>query len=327
MEQESMESKTIFKIIARLGKVQELGVVIVLLVIVAILSFIAKNFLTNTNIINVIRQFSEISIMAVGMSFVIICAEIDLSVGSIYGLSAIIAAYILNRGGNPTFAFILAISAGIFIGFVNGFLVTKGRIPAFIATLSMMQLVRGGAFAVSKGWPISKFPSVDNWFFAMGERVAGIPFQIFIMIFVNVVAGLLLSKTTFGFQAYAVGGNMNASRLSGIDNGKIKTIAFILSGALAALGGVIGLAYLHSVAATAGTGRELDVIAAVIIGGTSMSGGKGTILGTFLGAAIMGVVRNGMVLIGVQAYYQEAFIGLVILIAVLADTWLKQARK
>jgi len=322
-----MEHKTLSKVKARFYGVQELGVLAVLIVIGVVLSLTTKSFLTRTNLINVVRQFSEISIMAVGMTFVIICSEIDLSVGSIYGICAIISGYLLNRGGDPALAFILALSVGIGIGAVNGFLVTKFRIPAFIATLSMMQIVRGGAYGISKGWPISQFPSVDNWFFGMGERVAGIPIQIFIMILINIVASRLLSKTTLGFQTYAVGGNANASRLSGINNGAVKTVAFMISGALAALGGMIGLAYLQSVAATAGAGRELDVIAAVIIGGTSMSGGKGTILGTFLGAAIMGVVRNGMVLLGVQAYYQEAFIGLVILVAVLADTWLKRARR
>lgn len=322
-----MEQSTFSKARAKFSSVQELGVLAVLLVIGAVLSLTTKSFLNPTNLINVVRQFSEISIMAVGMSFVIICAEIDLSIGSIYGVCAIIAAYLLNRGGDPTVAFLAALGAGTVIGFLNGFLVTKCRVPAFIATLSMMQIVRGGAYAISRGWPISQFPSVNNWFFGMGERVAGIPIQIFIMIAINIAASLVLSKTTVGFQTYAVGGNANASRLSGINNGMVKTIAFMLSGALAALGGMVGLAYLQSVAATAGAGRELDVIAAVIIGGTSMSGGKGTILGTFLGAAIMGVVRNGMVLLGVQAYYQEAFIGLVILVAVLADTWLKQARK
>lgn len=308
-------------------KFQELGVLCVLLVICAILAVVTPSFKETTNLINVVRQFSEISIMAVGMTFIIICAEIDLSVGSIYGLCAIIAAYMLNKGMNPFFAFTCSLLAGMAIGLFNGFLTTKGKIPAFIVTLATLSMARGGAFAISKGWPISEFPDTDNWFFGMGTRIAGvIPVQIIIMLILNIIAGILLAKTTFGYKVYAVGGNKNAAKLAGIAVDKIKMLSFVIMGALSALAGMVGLAHLNSVAATAGTGREMDVIAAAIIGGTNLYGGKGTILGTFIGAAIMGVVRNGMVLLGVQAYYQEAFIGLVILIAVLADTWLTRSK-
>lgn len=306
---------------------QELGVLCVLVLICIILSIITPNFKELTNLINVVRQFSEISIMAIGMTFIIICAEIDLSVGSTYGLCAIIAAYLLNKGINPFIAFLCSLLTGLIIGFINGFFATKGRIPAFIVTLAMLAIARGGAFAISKGWPISEFPNTDNWLFGMGARIGGIvPTQIIIMLVLNVIAAILLAKTTFGFKVYAVGGNKNAAKLAGISVDTVKIISFVIMGGLSALAGMIGLAHLHSVAATAGTGREMDVIAAVIIGGTNLYGGKGTILGTLLGAAIMGVVRNGMVLMGVKAYYQEAFIGLVILIAVLADTWLTKSK-
>lgn len=306
---------------------QELGVLSVLLFICVILSVITPNFKEAANLINVVRQFSEISIMAIGMTFIIICAEIDLSVGSVYGICAIIAAYFLNKGYNSMFAFISSLTAGLIIGYINGFLCTKGRIPAFIVTLATLSLARGGAYGISKGWPISEFPDTNNWFFGMGSRIGGvIPVQIVIMLMLNLIAAIALSKTTFGYKIYAVGGNKNAAKLVGISVDKVKILSFVVMGGLSALAGMIGLAHLNSVAATAGTGREMDVIAAVIIGGTNLSGGKGTILGTLLGAAIMGVVRNGMVLLGVQAYYQEAFIGLVILIAVLADTWLTTSK-
>lgn len=320
------KAKQSSKLISKI-KFQELGVLCVLLVICAILAVITPNFRETANLINVVRQFSEISIMAIGMTFVIICAEIDLSVGSIYGLCAIMAAYMLNKGMNPLVAFLSALLTGMAIGFINGFLATKGKIPAFIVTLATLALARGSAFAISKGWPISEFPDTNNWFFGMGARIGGvIPVQIIIMLLLNVIAAIFLGKTTFGYKVYAVGGNKNAARLAGIAVDRVKIISFVIMGALSALAGMIGLAHLNSVAATAGTGREMDVIAAVIIGGTNLYGGKGTILGTLIGAAIMGVVRNGMVLLGVQAYYQEAFIGLVILIAVLADTWLTKSR-
>lgn len=301
----------------------EFGVLCVLIVICFVLSIITPNFKNPSNLINVVRQFSEISIMAIGMTFVIICGEIDLSVGSTYGLCAIIAAYLLHNGSSPTVAFMSSLAAGLIIGSINGVLSTKGRIPAFIVTLSMLQLARGGAFAISNGWPISDFPDTNNWFFLLGERIAGvIPVQIIIMIVFNIIAAVILIKTTFGFKVYAVGGNKNAAKLAGIDVDKVKMISFAVMGGLAAVAGMIGLAHLNSVSATAGTGREMDVIAAVIIGGTNLYGGKGTILGTLIGAAIMGAVRNGMVLLGVPAFYQESFIGLVILTAVSADTWI-----
>jgi simple sugar transport system permease protein/ribose transport system permease protein len=302
---------------------QELGVLSVLIIISVILSFLTPNFKNPNNLMNILRQFSEISIMSIGMTFIIINAEIDLSVGSTYGFAGITAAFLLHNGFPPTVAFLVAIGSGLLIGFINGFFVTVARIPAFIATLGMMQVVRGGAFAISKGWPISDFPSTDNWFFFLGEKLWNvIPVQVIIMFALNIAAAILLGKTKFGFKTYAVGGNEKAARLAGVSITRIKILAFMIMGALSALGGTIGLAYLNSVAPTSGTGREMDVIAAVIIGGTKLSGGKGTILCTFIGAAIMGVVRNGMVLLGVRAYFQEALIGAVILIAVLADTWL-----
>ncbi|QGP91269.1 Ribose import permease protein RbsC [Neomoorella glycerini] len=307
---------------------QELGILLVLVVICLILSVLTSNFREPTNLINVVRQFSEISIMAIGMTFVIISAEIDLSVGSIYGLAAIIAGYLLHNGYAATLAFLLAMLTGVGLGFINGIISTKGKIPSFIVTLSMLQLARGGAYAISHGWPISEFPDTHNWVFFLGQSLGGvIPVQIIIMLLLNLLAFIVLSRTTFGFKVYAVGGNKNAARLAGINVDGIKIASFVLAGAMAALAGIIGLAHLNSVAATAGAGREMDVIAAVIIGGTNLFGGKGTILGTLLGAAIMGVVRNGMVLLGVEAYYQEAFIGVVILIAVLADTWLTKNKK
>jgi simple sugar transport system permease protein/ribose transport system permease protein len=261
--------------------------------------------------------------MSIGMTFVIINAEIDLSVGSTYGFAGIAAAYLLRGGHSPIIAFIAAIGAGILVGCINGFFVTTARVPAFIATLGMMQVVRGGAFAISQGRPISGFPDTENWFFMLGEKLFDvIPIQVIIMFVLNIAAGILLAKTKFGFKTYAVGGNERAARLAGIDITRVKVLGFVIMGALSALGGIIGLAYLNSVTPTSGSGREMDVIAAVIIGGTKLSGGKGTILCTFLGAAIMGVVRNGMVLMGVPAFYQEALIGAVILTAVLADTWL-----
>lgn len=304
---------------------RERGILAVLIALCLIFTIVAPVFRNPSNLINVVKQFSEISIMAIGMTFVIICAEIDLSVGSIYGLCSMLAASILTRGLPPILAVIVAIGSGIIIGFINGFLSTKARVPAFIVTLSMLAIARGATFGITNGMQISNFPDTHNWFFSIGDSLWGvIPVQVIIMIVLNIIAAIILTNTTFGFKVYATGGNKNAAKLSGINVDRIKIYSFIIMGALSAVAGLISLAYLQTVPATSGTGREMDVVAAVILGGTNLYGGKGTMLGTLIGAAIMGVVRNGMVLLGVPAFFQEAFIGIVILAAVLADIWIKK---
>lgn len=306
-------------------KFKESGILGILILICIALSIASPSFLQYQNLINVVRQFAEISIMAIGMTFVIVCGEIDLSVGSIYGICAVLAGYLLHRGYSPLLVFIISLLVGVLCGSINGLLTTKARMPAFIATLGTMQLLRGGAYALTNGWPISQFPNTNNWFFKMGDNLFNvIPIQVIIMIIANIILGLVLAKTVFGFKVYSVGGNSNASKLAGINISKVKIVSFILAGVLSAFAGMMGLSYLGSVSATAGSGREMDVIAAVIIGGASLSGGTGTIFGTFLGAAIMGVVRNGMILLGIPAFYQDSFIGIVILVAVLANIWLNK---
>jgi len=262
------------------------------------------------------------------MTYVIICAEIDLSVGSVYGLSAIFAAIILrsNLAGMPVvLAFLGALALGAFVGFFNGIISTKLKVPAFIVTLGVLAIARGAVYGLSGGYSISIFPKSADPFFFMGNSIGRVfPIQILVMVGVSIIAGIALSKSTFGFQLYATGGNKKAADLTGINTDRIKIAAFVICGLTAAFSGLISLAYLQSVHPSAGIGREMDVVAAVILGGTYLYGGRGTILGTFIGAAIIGVVRNGMVLLSVPAYSQEAFIGLVILLAVIADIWLRR---
>jgi len=321
-----MEKK--FALPFKKGSFKEFGVLMVLLGIVVVLSIITPSFLRPQNIINVIRQMTEIGIMAIGMTMVIICAEIDLSVGSIYGATAMIAALMIKSGISPALAFIVSLCVGALIGFVNGFLSTKAKMPAFIVTLGTMQIFRSIAYAVSGGKSIGAFSqeSQASWVFGIGGNVGPIPVQIIIMIILYIITYIMMKKTRVGFNIYATGGNKRAASLAGINTDRMKIISFVAMGVLSAFAGMVSIAYLKSVPTTAGSGREMDVIAAVILGGTSMNGGRGSILGTFIGATIMAVVRNGMVLLSVPAFWQSGFIGIIIIVAVLMDTWITQRK-
>lgn len=305
---------------------REFGVLLVLLVMVIALSIVSPVFLTPLNIVNIVRQTVEIGIMAVGMTFLIIAGEMDLSVGSVFGATAMLSALLFKNEVNPTLVFCCSILGGGVIGFLNGFLVTKAKMPAFIATLGTMQIFRSVAYGISSGQSISVFPekAMNSWVFKMGSSIGNIPVQIFIMLILFVIAGVMLAKTHFGVQIYATGGNKRAAGLVGINTDKIKIICFTITGMLCALAGLISIAYLQSVPTTAGEGREMDVIAAVILGGAALSGGRGTILGTFIGAIIMSVVKNGMVLLSVPVFWQSGFIGVIIILAVLLDTWMRR---
>ena len=308
----------------KLKKFREMGVLVVLAIIVIALSIVSPIFLKPVNLVNVVRQTVEIGVMAIGMTLLIISGEMDLSVGSIFGATAMLGALMFKNNMNPTLVFILMLAGGAAIGFINGFLVTKAKMPAFRATLGTMQIFRSVAYAISGGMSISVFPekATNSWVFKMGASVGKVPVQVIIMLILFVVAHIVMSKTKFGFDIYATGGNKRAAKLAGISTDRIKMECFMLTGALCALAGMISIAYLQSVPTTAGSGREMDVIAAVILGGAALSGGRGTILGTFIGAIIMSVVKNGMVLLSVPVFWQSGFIGVIIILAVLLDTWL-----
>lgn len=309
----------------KVAKFRELGVFSVLIVMVIVLAIVSPVFLKPVNLVNIVRQTVEIGIMAVGMTLLIIAGEMDLSVGSTFGATAMLSALMFRNGVSPTLVFFVALLVGAIIGFLNGFLVTKARMPAFIATLGTMQIFRSVAYGISGGESISVFPEnvLNSWVFKMGSSIGNIPVQIFIMIILFVVVGVVLAKTQFGFNVYATGGNKRAAKLVGINTDRTKILCFVVTGVLCALAGLISIAYLQSVPTTAGSGREMDVIAAVILGGAALSGGRGTILGTFVGAVIMSVVKNGMVLLSVPVFWQSGFIGVIIILAVLLDTWMK----
>lgn len=316
--------------LARLLRAREAGVFIALLVLCLFLSFATDGFLTSLNLLNVGRQISLLGIMAVGMTFVLIAGEVDLSVGSTYAFSGLATGMLIIAGWALLPAIGAGLLTGVAIGLINGVLSTYGRLPSLIATLGMLSIVRGAALILTNGQPVTvnlrngALPEVLQTFSFMGQGYlfSVIPMQLVFFVVIAVLAWLVLSFSNFGFRVYAVGGSAKAARVSGISVNKVKISAFILMGVLAAFAGILSMAFLPSgQAGRTGVGLELDVIAATIVGGASLSGGEGTILGTILGVLIIGVMRNGLVLMGVSPFVQELMIGLVIIIAVGIDKW------
>ncbi len=259
------------------------------------------------------------------MTFVIITAGIDLSVGSILAFSGVVLAWAMQSGVPLPLALLIGLAVGLVCGLVNGLLITFGKLPPFISTLGMMSVARGAALLFTQGRPISGF-SGNFRFLATGE-IFYIPTPIIIMIFVYIVAHYLLTHTKLGRYTYAMGGNEEAAVLSGVSVRMYKTIVYGLCGMLSGLAAIILTARLNSAQPIAGIMYELDAIAATVIGGTSLVGGEGTIMGTLIGALIMGVLRNGLNLLGVSSFVQQTVIGSVIIIAVLIDMALKKSKK
>jgi len=295
---------------------RELRAAWMLLAVCVVLAVASPVFATSGNLLNVALATSVTALLAAGQTFVIILAEIDLSVGAVLGFSAAITALTLRHQSTVT-AIIVGLLVGAGAGLVNGLLVTKTRMPSFIATLATMSVLGGLTLQLSQGNPIAV---TDYDFQNIGQaRLAGIPAPVWIMVLVFVGFGVLLARTRFGRYVYATGDNAEAARLSGIAVDRVKILAFVISGLLAALAGFIVSARLSTAEPTAGTGLELEAIAAVIIGGTSLAGGRGDLVGTIVGALILGVIDNGMNLLDVSPFLQSVVKGLVILFAVLLD--------
>jgi ribose transport system permease protein len=300
--------------------IKKLGPLIGFFLLCIVLSILSDSFLTVNNWMNVLRQVSINALIAFGMTFVILTGGIDLSVGSVLALSSAITAGMMASGMNGFTAIIIGLLAGFFMGAINGIVITKGRVAPFIATLATMTMFRGLTLVYTDGRPITGFASDDILFQMMGRGYfLGIPVPVVFMIVVYVALYFVLKKTTFGRHTYAIGGNEEASRLSGIRVDRLKIWIYSLTGGLSALAGIILTSRLNSAQPTAGTAYELDAIAAVVLGGTSLSGGRGWIFGTLVGALIIGVLNNGLNLLNVSSFYQQVIKGLVILLAVLLD--------
>lgn len=299
---------------------QKYNLFLIFLGFVLIGSLLSDQFLSTQNLLNLLQQSSFVGIVSIGMTFVILVAGIDLSVGAILALTGMLVSILLGTGLNPVLAIFITLVAGISLGFVNGFISTKFKVPAFIATLAMMVSARGLALLSTNGEPIYDLPES---FTALGGNVFGkIPLTAIVWIGLTIVAMVVLKYTTFGRKIYAVGGNEESSRLSGIPVEKYVTWCFVISGLLSAVAGVLMSAWLTVGQPTAGTGLELDVIAAVVIGGTSLMGGKGSVGGTFIGVLIMSMIVNIFNLLGLSSYYQSIFMGLIIVLALIMNQYI-----
>ncbi len=310
------------------SKLSKFQSTIALIVLCIALSLLSDKFLTVDNGWNVLRQISVNICISVGMTLVILTAGIDLSVGSVLAFSGAVAAGLLKSGlsfpGSDLFigftllgTLLAGIITGALLGFFNGWVITKFKVPPFVATLAMLTVARGFTMLWTKGYPIS---SLGTDFALIGTGwFLGIPILVWIAFLVVIAAIVISNKTALGRYIYAIGGNENAAILSGINSNKVKIIVYTLAGVLAAIGGIMVTSRLDSAQPNAGMSYELDAIAAVVIGGTSLSGGRGTIIGTVLGAIIIGVLNNGLVLLDVSPFWQQVVKGLVILLAVMID--------
>ncbi|HDZ9143676.1 TPA: ribose ABC transporter permease [Vibrio cholerae] len=294
---------------------------IALLFLVVVVSFLNPNFFTVDNLLNILRQTSVNAIIAVGMTLVILTAGIDLSVGSVLALCGAFAATLVAMEVPVLVAVPTALLAGAALGAISGIIIAKGKVQAFIATLVTMTLLRGVTMVYTDGRPISTgFIDTADTFAWFGTGYAlGIPVPVWLMVVVFAGAWYLLNHTRFGRYVYAVGGNESATRLSGINVDRVKIGVYAICGLLAALAGIIVTSRLSSAQPTAGMGYELDAIAAVVLGGTSLMGGKGRIMGTLIGALIIGFLNNALNLLDVSSYYQMIAKAVVILLAVLVD--------
>jgi len=301
---------------------RQLGTLAGLLLLCTVLAILSPYFLTWDNLKTVLEQSAINGIIAVGMTFVIISAGIDLSVGSLLAFAGIVLALVLRAGWPTPLALVAGLAAGGACGLVNGLLITWGRLPPFIATLGMMSVARGGALLITSGRPISGFES--GFRVLANGQFLGIPAPAWIMLIVYGVAHLLLTRTRFGLYTYAMGGNEQATHLSGVNVRFHKTLVYVLSGCTSAVAAIVLTARLNSAQPIAGMAYELDAIAATVIGGTSLMGGHGTLGGTLIGALLMGVLRNGLNLLGVSSFLQQIIIGAVIIAAVLFDTAFKR---
>lgn len=297
---------------------RETAALLALVLLFIVLSIVrSQSFPTKENLGIVARQFSMIATMGVGMTMAIVLAGIDLSVGSVLALAGCITALLMTKGISVPLSILAGLLCGAFCGFINGIAIVGVRMPPFIATLGMMSIARGLTYVITGGWPITGLPTS---FFFLGQGMIGpVPMPVLVMLFCIIIGHIIMSNTAFGRSIYAIGGNEQAAFLSGIKINKVKISVYTLAGLLSGLAGIVMTSRLSSAQPNSGLGIELDVIAAVIIGGASFAGGEGTIIGTFIGAAFMGILRNGLVLLNVSAYWQQVVIGAVIMGAVAID--------
>jgi ribose/xylose/arabinose/galactoside ABC-type transport system permease subunit len=322
MEVKRKENNQIFK---KILNARETGILIPLVLISLFVGIKNPTFISIDNITNVLRNTSFTLIISVGMTFVLIAAGLDLSVGSILALGSLITGLSLTSGIPVIFSVLIGLAVGVAGGFINALIIVRLNIPPLITTLGTMYMGRGLVLILTKGTPIYPLPAAFN---QIGQsELFYIPYIIIITLVLVVAGGFILNRTIFGRMIYAIGGNEETAKLSGINVNKLKISVYVIVGTLAALSGILMASRLGSSQPSIGDGMEMQVIASVIIGGTSMYGGSGSILGSVFGALFMNVLTNGMTLVGVSAYWQKFVMGAIIIVAVGIDQYKRHKNK
>lgn len=307
-------------------KIREFNVLVALVLVGALISLSTPYFLTVDNLMGVSRSFSLTAIMSIGMVMVIITGGIDLSVGSVLGLSSLITALCFSYGFGTPVAIASGLGVGLVFGAFNGLLVTGVGLPPFIATLGTLSIGRGLMYMITHGVPLT--PDVPDLFAGLGQGYLGpIPIPVALLVLLAVVFSIVMRKTRFGRHVYATGGNEHASRLSGVKTGRVKFQVYMLSGLISGFAGVISFSRYVSAEPASGFGAELNVIAAAAIGGASLAGGIGSVEGAVIGAALAGIIANGVVLMNIDTYAQQAITGAVIIVAVSLDVLRARLRR
>jgi ribose transport system permease protein len=306
---------------------REIGILGALGLMLLVLAVFIPQFRDLQNITNITRNFSFVGIVAMGMTLVILTGGIDLSVGSVWGMTAVIVAFLLTHGWPVPLAILVSLLAAGGIGLLNGLCITRLKMSPFVPTLATLSIARSFALIVTHGRPISIFgEEYQSFLWLGGGDILGIPNPFIIFCVIAAFFWILLSRTVWGRYVYAVGGNEKTARLTGLRVDRLKIIVYILSALVAGIAGIVQYSYLSSVTADLGIGQELAVIAATVIGGANLAGGEGTILGTVIGAIILEVLRNGLLLFGIDPYWQGVFVGAVIILAVSIDYFRKLFR-
>lgn len=305
-------------VLGKFSKVQGLNALLPLLLVVLFFTLMSDNFFSSYNIMNILRQAAVYAIMGTGMTFVILTGGIDLGQGSVLAFSSVICAMVINATGNMYLGILAALATGALIGILNGVMIAYVRLPAFIMTLGTMYIVRGVTLWITNSTQVNVKGAAAFTFIGQGF-LFGIPFPVYIFVIVGALAVFFLTKTSTGRSIFAVGSNVTSARLSGVKVERTLIISYTLSSLCVALAGVVYLARLTAAQPTAGNGYEMEAIAAAVVGGTSLAGGEGGVLGTLIGAIIITIIRNGLVIIGVGSYFTQIVVGVIIVIAVTFD--------
>ncbi len=317
-ETKQQTSSAVGSFFRRLSRVQGLNALLPLLVIVVLLTITKDNFLTVDNVMNVFRQASVYAIMATGMTFVLLTAGVDLSQGSVLAMSCVVCALTINATGNMWLGMLAAVASGAVVGLLNGLAIAYIKLPPFIMTLGSLYMVRGFTLWITNSTQVSVKGMPQFTFIGQGSFL-GIPLPVYIFIIIGIIASFFLTYTATGRNIYAVGSNMESARLSGVKVEKTIVLVYTLSAICVSLAAVVYLARLTAAQPTAGESYEMEAIAAAVVGGTSQAGGEGGILGSLIGAVIIAVIRNGLVLLGVGSYFTKIVVGLIIVLAVALD--------